>query len=243
MMPGMEFVPPKYQQLVSELQRRIADGTYEPGAMMPSEHDLVTEFGVSRPTVVRALAVLREGGWIESRQGKGRFVRGRPALDSLGGVRPGQAMLLDADGVTGDTVDVGTVAAPTRVAGLLEVKPRAKVFRRRIVVTGDAPARLVSLWLPVDVADGTALTSTGPLGESLRDHLEARKGVRLDHVLERITARTATAEETKLFNLGKTTPLIVVFATARDAAGRPVLVAEIALPAHQHELEDAYSLA
>jgi GntR family transcriptional regulator len=239
----MEFVPPKYQQLVSELQRRIADGTYEPGATMPSEHDLVTEFGVSRPTVVRALAVLREGGWIESRQGKGRFVRGRPALDSLGGVRPGQAMLLDSDGVSGDTIDVGTVAAPARIAGLLEVKPRAKVFRRRILPAGDAPPRLVSLWMPVDVADGTALTSAGPIGESLRDHLEARKDVRLDHVLERITARTATAEEAKLLGLARSTTLIVVFATARDATSRPVLVAEIALPAHQHELEDAYSLS
>jgi DNA-binding GntR family transcriptional regulator len=33
------------------------------------------EFGVSRPTVVAALRELREQGWIESQQGKGRFVR------------------------------------------------------------------------------------------------------------------------------------------------------------------------
>ena len=242
-MPGMEFVPPKYQQLVAELQRRIADGTYQPGAMMPSEHDLVAEFNVSRPTVVRALAVLREGGWIESRQGKGRFVRGRPALDALSAVRPGQAALLAPNGVMGETIDVGTVPASARVAKLLDVKARTKIFRRRILLTGDAPSRLVSLWMPAELADGTALTSTSALGESLREHLEARKGVRLDHVFERITARPADAEEVRLLNLDKAAPLLVVFAQARDAAGSPVLVAEIALPAHQHELEDAYSLS
>lgn len=238
----MEFVPPKYQQLVAELQRRIADGTYEPGALMPSEHDLVTEFGVSRPTVVRALAVLREGGWIESRQGKGRFVRGRPALDALNAVRPGQLVLDDADGMAGETLDLGTASAPSRIARMLALPARTKLFRRRIRLSGAGPARLVSLWMPTELADGTALTSTSALGESLRDHLESRKGVRLDHVLERITARPATGEESKLLGVGKSTPVIAVYAAARDAASRPVLIAEIILPAHQHELEDAYSL-
>ena len=242
-MPGMEFVPPKYQQLVAELQRRIADGAYEPGALMPSEHDLVTEFGVSRPTVVRALAVLREGGWIESRQGKGRFVRGRPALDALSAARPGQAALDSAEGMAGETLDAGTVPAPSRIARMLQVPDRTKLFRRQLRLSGDGPARLVSLWMPTELADGTALTSTTALRESLREHLETRKGVRLDHVLERITARPATSEEAKLLELGKSAPVIVIFAAARDAASHPVLVAEIALPAHQHELEDAYSLA
>ena len=77
---SLESVPPKYAQLVTELQRRIESGRYPPGSAMPSEHQLIEEFSVSRPTVVAALRVLRDQGWIDSRQGKGRFVRGRPAL-------------------------------------------------------------------------------------------------------------------------------------------------------------------
>ncbi|MFF5243684.1 winged helix-turn-helix domain-containing protein [Streptosporangium sp. NPDC000095] len=58
-------------------QRRIEVGDYPPGSMLLSENQLINEFGVSRPTVVAALRVLREQGWVESQQGKGRFVRRR----------------------------------------------------------------------------------------------------------------------------------------------------------------------
>ncbi|MCG5221202.1 winged helix-turn-helix domain-containing protein, partial [Streptosporangium sp. KLBMP 9127] len=89
---SLESVPPKYAQLVHALQRRIESGDYSPGSLLPSENQLIQEFGVSRPTVVAALRVLREQGWIESQQGKGRFVRGRPAR-STDRPRPGQAYL------------------------------------------------------------------------------------------------------------------------------------------------------
>ncbi len=75
-----EYTPPKYAQVIAELQRRIENGEYPPGSLMPSEHQLSGEFGIARPTVVRALRVLRQEGWIETQQGKGSFVRGRPAL-------------------------------------------------------------------------------------------------------------------------------------------------------------------
>ena len=60
---------------------------------MPSEHQLSGEFGIARPTVVRALRVLRQDGWIETQQGKGSFVRGRPALADLASPRPGEEAL------------------------------------------------------------------------------------------------------------------------------------------------------
>ena len=47
------------------------------------KHQLSDEFQIARPTVVRALRVLRQDGWIETQQGKGSFVRGRPALAGL----------------------------------------------------------------------------------------------------------------------------------------------------------------
>src|SRR3954469_19210451 len=74
-----ESAPPKYARIVAVLQERIQSGVYAPGAMLPSEEQLVNEFDVSRTTIIRALQILSRDGWIESQQGKGRFVRGRPA--------------------------------------------------------------------------------------------------------------------------------------------------------------------
>src|SRR5258708_33118773 len=84
-----EYTPPKYAQVIDELRRRIESGEYPPGSLLPSEHQLSEEFRIARPTVVRALRVLRDDGGIETQQGKGGVVRGRPALAGLGAQRSG----------------------------------------------------------------------------------------------------------------------------------------------------------
>jgi Transcriptional regulators len=243
-MMSLEAVPPKYAQLVQELQRRIEAGTYPPGSILPSENQLINEFGVSRPTVVAALRVLRESGWIESQQGKGRFVRGRPALASLEQPRPGQAYLTAAEAVSpGEVVEAGTVAAPNRIAALLGLPAKSRVFLRRRLLTHDGePSEIVSVWVPLDLSEGTDLTSAIPLPSGVREHLERRKGVRFDHVVEQITARMPTAGEVRQLGMPKNVPVLGIFAAVRDAAGRPLAVLDVVLPADRHELEDAYPI-
>src|SRR5262252_2130606 len=68
---------PKYLRVLNTLRERIENGVYGPGAALPSESQLCAEFAVSRPTVLKALGILRQDGWIESQQGRGHFVRGR----------------------------------------------------------------------------------------------------------------------------------------------------------------------
>lgn len=241
---SLESVPPKYAQLVTELQRRIEAGQYAPGSAMPSEHQLIDEFGVSRPTVVAALRVLRDQGWIDSQQGKGRFVRGRPALASLESARAGQVRLAGSEAaIAGEVLAAGVVDAPNRVRTLLSLNSPGKAFlRRRLLMADGAPSELLSLWLPLDLAEGTNLTSAVPLEQGVREHLESRKGVKLDHIIEHIVARMPTEEEAGALSMRESTPVLVVYATARDAAGRPLLVVDTVMPADLHELEDAYPL-
>src|SRR4051812_47818620 len=65
---------PKYAEIVDAIERRIERQVYRVGDMLPSEAQLVREFGASRSTVVRALEYLRQQGWIRGLQGKGRVV-------------------------------------------------------------------------------------------------------------------------------------------------------------------------
>src|SRR5215475_2415511 len=88
-----DVAPPRYAQVVAEIKKRIERGIYAPGSLLPSEHQLTGEFGVSRPTVVKSLSILRTDGWIETRQGKGSFVRGRPALEGVERTRPAQDVI------------------------------------------------------------------------------------------------------------------------------------------------------
>ncbi|CAH0253335.1 MULTISPECIES: FadR/GntR family transcriptional regulator [unclassified Arthrobacter] len=59
--------------LASDLRRRIVDGVIQPGAKLPSENTLISEFGVSRTVVRSALTRLQAEGLVETERGRGSF--------------------------------------------------------------------------------------------------------------------------------------------------------------------------
>jgi len=67
---------PKHRDVSRQLRADIAAGRYAAGARLPSEPQLVKQFGVSRPTVGRALLDLQNEGLIERRAGSGTYVKG-----------------------------------------------------------------------------------------------------------------------------------------------------------------------
>jgi GntR family transcriptional regulator len=97
------------------------------------------------------------------------------------------------------------------------------------------------LWLPLELAKGTDFASPDLLGESIRRHLQARKKVRLDHAVERISARKPTGEEAGLLGVAADAPVLNVVVTAYDAKSQPVHVTDIVLPGDRHEIHDIYA--
>lgn len=63
----------------------IAKGTHSPGSRLPSERDLATQLGASRPTVREALRRLSEWGLVKARRGSGIVVQPKRdwALEAL----------------------------------------------------------------------------------------------------------------------------------------------------------------
>jgi len=237
-----EYTPPKYAQVIAELQRRIESGEYPPGSLMPSEHQLSGEFGIARPTVVRALRVLRQEGWIETQQGKGSFVRGRPALAGVTAARRGQAELdRDEAREPGEVVSVGLAVPPARVAAALGTPAdRELLCRRRLVRQDGESSEVITWWFPPELAEGTSLVGTEPLKGGVRAHLARRKGVRVDHVVEQVTARHPASHEVKLLGITRSAPVLALYAVARDASGAALFALDVAMPGDLHELEDAY---
>ena len=62
-----------YARIKQHLKDELSRGRWPPGAAMPSDAELVAQFGVSRMTVTRALNELRAEGLIERVQGVGTF--------------------------------------------------------------------------------------------------------------------------------------------------------------------------
>ncbi|MFF8191731.1 GntR family transcriptional regulator [Streptomyces bobili] len=239
-----EVEAPKYVRLAQTMQQRIEDGTYPPGTRVPSENQLVQSFGMSRPTVVRALELLKRDGWLESRQGYGTIVRGRPAGVAQKDRRGSEALARDESRAAGRLVEVGRVSVPARVASALGLPKRAKVLMRRFLVEEDGePVELVSSYFPAGLVDGTELESADPLSGGTRTHLESRKKVRFDHVTERVSARLPEREEAELLELPEGVPVLSVLVVACDASGQALQVSDVLLPADRQELEDTYRLS
>jgi DNA-binding transcriptional regulator YhcF (GntR family) len=66
--------PPPYRRIAEELRDEIRNGRYPVGQQLPTQQSLVKRFDVSRATVQRALDELRQGGYIDSQQGRGSYV-------------------------------------------------------------------------------------------------------------------------------------------------------------------------
>lgn len=64
-----------YEKVVEKLKESISRGDILPGDPLPSERQLMDDFGVSRSSLREAFRVMELLGLIESIPGKGRFVR------------------------------------------------------------------------------------------------------------------------------------------------------------------------
>jgi GntR family histidine utilization transcriptional repressor len=58
----------------SDLEGKIRSGEWAPGARIPTEHELVGQYGCARMTVHKAIATLAAAGLIERRKKAGSFV-------------------------------------------------------------------------------------------------------------------------------------------------------------------------
>jgi DNA-binding transcriptional MocR family regulator len=108
---------PAYRGLADALRLLVADGRVPVDSRLPSERELSAVLGVSRTTVTRAYAELRDRGYLTSRQGSGS-VTALPG--DLPDARQGTALHPHDEQSTGDVIDLtcasmsappGTVAA------------------------------------------------------------------------------------------------------------------------------------
>jgi GntR family transcriptional regulator len=242
-MPIKALQAPLYVQIVTTIQDRITTGEYGPGQVIPSEPALQAEFGASRPTVVRALGVLQQDGWIVAEKGRGRFVRRSHTIDPHHGAGAGRAAL-GVEKIAGVRVlFVGALRAPTRAAVALNLTEGEPVWARtRLVTAAREPVQLVTVYTPLDLAKGTQLARTAPLNVDPLAHLAAVKGVRFDYATDRIGARTPTADEARLLDLDRRDIVLTVLAIAYDTTGAPHVAADATIPAARMDLEDTFPL-
>lgn len=214
---------PLYARVEGILTGRIADGTWPPGHMLPSEMDLAIELGVSQGTVRRALDALFRRHVVERRQGRGTFVAQHTSERALFHF----FRLTDAQGrkatPTSRVLSLGRVRADAAIAQALRLRDGAPVIRIGRVRLLDGAARVVeTICLPGERFAALRL----PVGEEMEDELyvfyQRRHGISVARAEDALAAAAATAEEAALLGLAAGAPLLRVERIAYDLNGHPV---------------------
>lgn len=133
---------PAYRGLADAVRLLVADGRVPVGTRLPSERDLTAALGVSRTTVTRAYAELRDRGYLTSRQGSGSVVAlpGDPA-----GRRQASALHPATGPEDGSVIDL-TCASMSAPPGTVAAYERAVAeLPRYLAGTGYHPLGLMPL--------------------------------------------------------------------------------------------------
>jgi DNA-binding GntR family transcriptional regulator len=211
---------PLYYQVSRQIEAAIDTGELAPGDKLENEISLADRWGLSRPTMRRAIQELVDKGLLVRRRGIGtQVVHGRVK-------RPMDLTSLFDDLIRSDQkpttqlLDRELVPAPAAVAERLGMPAGAQVLHlERLRSARDEPLAVMRNWLPADLApalSAEALETRG-LYELMRG-----TGVHLRIATQRIAARGATAPEARLLKLRKGAPLLTMERVTYDGTGRAV---------------------
>ncbi|MDT3699914.1 MAG: GntR family transcriptional regulator [Thermincola sp.] len=146
MKTNRDFMP-VYYQLADDLKQQIESGQLKPADAVPSESQLVSEYGVSRVTVRRGLAILLEAGLIETVRGKGNFVA-RPKLNQVTLTFP-EYDALKENKRTYKLLGVKRISVDSDTSAKLGVAQGTKVFMiKRLIKGEDGPMGIDFKYLP-----------------------------------------------------------------------------------------------
>jgi GntR family transcriptional regulator len=145
---------PKHEQLRLILLE-LATEHLQPGAAIPSERQLITQYGVSRITVREALGQLVNEGYLTRVRGKGTFVAHRPVQSTLHLASFTEEMRALGHVPTTVVLVREERVAPTDTAAALHLEPGGAAFHlKRLRMADGVPVSIDDAWLSREAYPG-----------------------------------------------------------------------------------------
>jgi GntR family transcriptional regulator len=218
---------PKYHQIYLVLREQLEEGRF--ASRVPSEMDLVKEFGVARVTVRRALGQLVADGLIERSPGRRTVTLAQETTHAMGAPPPRQRAELT--GLLKNIVNVGLRTAVTvvqfevlpasvQVARQLDLARSALVQKAvRVRSTRDGPLSLITTHVPQSIASGFGRRE---LGSKPILMLLEESGVQIGQARQSISAKLADVAVARLLGVDVGSALLAVQRLVFDVNERPV---------------------
>ena len=228
MSPEIERPLPPYMQVVTHLRDRIVSGELGEGETLPSERQLVADWGISRSTAGKVMTELRHQGLVVSQQGSGTVVAAR------GTVHHSPADRFDAAQTTGriyppsqyaKILDAGRAPAPEHVALALAVETDTEVIRRQRVTYNEVgPVSASTSWFSGELAERVPqlLVAERIMGGTPKA-IEDAVGWSWTDGQDLVGARIATDEDAELLEIRERPAAVLIgYNSLFDAEGRTI---------------------
>jgi len=223
-----------YLRVKQFLKDELARGRWVPGALMPSDAELVAQFGVSRMTVTRALRELQTEGLVDRVQGVGTFAAHLYRVSSTLTIRDLHEEIVSRGHRHDSEVHVAACErAPAELAAQLGVADAAPVFHTLIVHFEDGvPLQCEDRYVNPACAPGyldvdfTTMTPTHYLLQ-VAPLWEAQYSIQ---------ACTPSAQEARLLEVGPHEPCLVVVRRTMSR-GVPITIARLVHPGSRHQID------
>lgn len=223
---------PRHRQVAADLRARIMSGELKAGVQLPSIPQLVERYSTANTTIQRALADLKEEGYVRSHAGKGVYVRDRqPHV-----VRVGNYFAPSPRGYSYRLIEVSEARPPVDVATALQLDTgSAAILRHRLMLYDGEPVELSWSYYPATIAAGTALAGRSRIRGGAPAAL-AELGYPQRHFIDHVSARLPTTEELEGLALPDDVPVMRQFRVIYSDDDQPVEVSILIKPAHLYEL-------
>jgi len=216
---------PLHISIAETLRHQIESGKYAPGKKLPSEHQLMESFEVSRITVRQAVANLVNQGLVKSQQGKGVFVTPQKKVAySLSS----PLVLLEKDladkgiELTFENLTFRKVRPPDKVQAILNLTEKSAYLQKKLLYMDGAVGAIDSSYI--------VPTLGKQFGLDLRRYMTfptlERHAIPIENIEATIECTCANYETSGYLEVPLGHPLIVYRYTALTSNQNPILHGE-----------------
>ena len=220
---------PLYEQVRRSILSGIDAGQYAEGSFLPTEPELMAQYGVSRITLRRAIGELCADGRLQRQQGRGTIVmpgKVRQTLVSLSGF----SETMDGLGRTAGHRILSRDDNPDAPAIRARLGAGALIRFDRLLEDDGRPMTLETLWFdPQRFPDVIApVARGGSFFAALRD----KAGIEPAHAERQIDVGFASASERDILAITAAQPVYRIEKIVTDAEGRPLALSQLVTPSH-----------
>lgn len=218
-----DSIIPLYHQLKEILRESVDNGNWNTGDKVPSENQLMDEYGVSRNTVKKAIEELVQDGVLYRIQGKGTFVSKPKFQQPLMGFYSFSKVLKEHGMNPKDIIlDIREVKPTAKIKeGLQMISDECVIELKRLRCANNEPIILESsFFTKKTVPDMAKLNEIGPV--SLYDLLEQQFNVVITRAKEAFEPVLIRADESEHLQTKEGLPALLLERTAFDKEGNPV---------------------